>query len=126
MHHRGAPPSTAVEGAAHLQQKKRRRPKLLHTAASAKPSKPYHIYTRETWIPRPPAAEAAGGGREIRRFAEEEVDLTGGSKNRLSRYSGGREETSLVVVGRGALTKTILVVSCYALHASLAVQFFSG
>jgi hypothetical protein len=74
-HHHGAPPSSAAEGDVYLQKEHRRRPKLLHGTTGRKAHTPYPIYTRETGIPRPPAAGAADGGRGIRRSFEEVVDL---------------------------------------------------
>jgi hypothetical protein len=80
----------------YLHQKDRRRPHLLHGAASRKAHKPYTIYNREAGIPRPPAAGAADGGRGIRRNYGEAVDLRAGAKI-ASLYCSGGEETSRLV-----------------------------
>jgi hypothetical protein len=60
-------------------------------------------YTRETEIPRPPAAGAADGGRGIRRTGGEVVDLRGRWKIALSVAEEGRRP------GSSSLTEHILV-----------------
>ena len=95
----GAPARSSTSAAAgeekHLQQKPRPRHPLLHGAAGC-PRRTYLIYTREAGIPHPPAAEAAAGGRGIRRIDGEEVDRPGGSKNRPSATRTGRGDDQRV------------------------------
>jgi hypothetical protein len=78
----GDPKSTTAGEEQHRHQKPHRRHHRLLSADGRKPRRTYAIYSRRRGIPRPPAAEAASGGREIPNPAAETVDRLGGSKNR--------------------------------------------
>ena len=86
---RGTPRSSNdEEGKRHPHRYHRpRRPP--QSAAGRKLHSSYTIYTRDSRLPQPPAAEAAGGGRGTRQIDGGEVDL-GRSKNRLSALCGWR------------------------------------
>jgi hypothetical protein len=81
---RGTPPSSnAEEGKHHLHTYHRPRCPP-QSAAGRKLHNPYTIYIRDSRLPQPPAAGAAGGGRGTHRINGGEADLGRGRKNRLS------------------------------------------
>lgn len=84
---RTPPSSTAEEGQHHLHTYHRpRRPP--QSAADGRLHSSYTIYNRDSRLPQPPAAGAAGGGRGTRRFDGSEVDL-GRARKIASLYCAG-------------------------------------